>query len=229
GKREADDREEATPDAGREVVDQHLEAGADLALPQRVELLHRPAAERPHDHRAEEHRHAGTGDGADRCDRPHDPASDVVVVHHPAAGVADQEWQQIGDHRPDDAGAVRTLAPRAEVLDDPVAAVIADPAPYEGDPSGLDEQGRDQAPGDERGDVGQDHVRQELAEPLDVDPHATTAGGRLCCCGHGRPSSYAGVVPPVTDIFDCVYIESNQAASSPKAHIFEETSTQTGV
>ncbi len=39
---EADDRERGTDDAAREVVDQHLEPGPDLAVPDAVDLLHDP-------------------------------------------------------------------------------------------------------------------------------------------------------------------------------------------
>ena len=46
------------------------------------------------------------------------------------------------------------------------------------DPAGLDEQRGDQAPGDEGADVGQDHVGQERAEPLDVDPGPSGRGVR---------------------------------------------------
>ena len=40
---EADDGQQRAQDAGGEVVDQHLEAGLDLAVPDAVELLHDPA------------------------------------------------------------------------------------------------------------------------------------------------------------------------------------------
>ena len=43
---------------GREVVDEHLEAARDALSEEVVELLDEPAADRPEDHRAEEHRDA---------------------------------------------------------------------------------------------------------------------------------------------------------------------------
>ena len=121
---EAADRQDHAPDAGREVVDQHLEAGPDLAVPEGVELAHRPAAERAHDHRAEEHRHVRAGDRTHGGDRADHAAADVVLaVRHPAAGVADQDRQQVGDHRADDAAAVGV--PAAELRDEAVVVLAA--------------------------------------------------------------------------------------------------------
>ncbi len=54
---EPDDRHHEAPDARREHVDEHLEAGLDLAVPQAVQPLHRVRRDRRHDHRADEHVH----------------------------------------------------------------------------------------------------------------------------------------------------------------------------
>ena len=118
----AEDRQEHAPDAGGEVVDQHLEAGPDLAVPERVDLLHRPAAERAHDHGAHEHRDLGAGDDAHGRDRA-DHAT-AGVVEHLAAGVADQDRQQVGDHRADDAAAGE-VAPAADLRD----PAVGEPSP----------------------------------------------------------------------------------------------------
>ena len=88
----------------REVVDQHLEAGLDLVLDQPVEQLEDVRGQRADDHRAEEHRHVGADDDAHRGDRADDGAA--LAVHQPAAGVADQDRQQDGDHRADELGEV---------------------------------------------------------------------------------------------------------------------------
>ena len=191
GHEEAADGQDHAPDAGREVVDQHLEAGPDLAVPQGVELAHRPAAQRTHDHGAEEHRHVRTGDRTHGGDRADHAAADVVVaVGHPPAGVADQDRQQVGDHRADDAAAVGV--PPAELGDEAVVVetlveaggVAEDLVADKRDPARLDEQGGDEAPGDEGADVGQDHVGQEGAELLHPDPGP--GAGRWSCGGRGH-------------------------------------------
>jgi hypothetical protein len=106
--------------------------GLDLAVPDGVEVLHRPAAEGAHDHGAHEHGDVGTGDDTHRGDGADDTASHVV--EQLSAGVADEQGQQVGDHRADHGcqGFVRQ-------------------------PAGGDEEGGDKAPGDKGADVGHHH------------------------------------------------------------------------
>jgi hypothetical protein len=183
---EAEDGQDHAPDPGGEVVDQHLEAGLDLAVPEAVDLLHRPAAERAHDHGAHEHRDVGAGDDTHGRDGADDAAAHLVEV---ATGVADEDREQVGDHRADDAAAVE-LTPAAQAGD---PAVVGGSDAHEGQPADLDEEGGDETPGDEGADVGHDHVRQEGAEPLDVD--ACGCALRVGLCGGGR---HCPVLSPVT-------------------------------
>ncbi len=156
--------ENQTPDASGEVVDEHLEAGLDLAVPERVDLLHRPAAERAHDHGTHEHWDAGARDDA-HCGDGSDDAT-TGVVNHLAAGVANEDRQQVGDHRADDA-ALGVVAPATDLRNPAVVSQATVAAGVE--PAGLDEQGGDEAPGDEGADVGHDHVGQERPELLHMD------------------------------------------------------------
>ena len=156
------DREDRAEDAGGEVVDQHLEAGADPVDPEPLDDLEQVRRERARDHGAEEHRAAAVVVGlADRADddahggdgRDHAAAG---VVDHAAAGVRDEQRQHEEQDRRDegrDVG-VRQVA-------------------------GRDEEGREQAPGDERRDVRHDHAAEERAELLHAEPHGLSraAGG----------------------------------------------------
>ena len=85
-----------------EVVDQHLEAGLDPALDELVEQLEQVGGQRADDHGAEEHRHVGADDDAHGGHRADDRAA--LAVHQPAAGVADEDRQQVRDHRADERG-----------------------------------------------------------------------------------------------------------------------------
>ena len=140
-------------EAEREVVDDHLEAGADPGLEDAVDLLDQPRAERSHDHGAQEHRDVGTDDEADRAHRPRDAAA--VSVHQLAACEGQEQGQDVGDHRPDGLGEVLV-----------------------GQPARRDEQGGEQAPGDERPHVGDDHRGEEPAERLDACAQARPGLGR---------------------------------------------------
>jgi hypothetical protein len=67
-------------------------------VPETVELLHGPAAERAHHHRTHEHRDAGAGDDAHRGDGTDDATA--VTVDVVTTGETNQQRQQVGDHRP---------------------------------------------------------------------------------------------------------------------------------
>ena len=168
---EAADREDESGDARGEHVDQHLEAGFDLALPQAVEPFHDPGGKRPHDHRADEHMHRlqrilplgerrvelvdeevrASDDAHDRDGRHHAPSG---LIDHPAALHGDQQREQVVDDREDHRF-------QALVGHEPV----------------RDEEGGDDAPRDEGGDVRHDHPREERAEFLDSDPQTAAGPG----------------------------------------------------
>ena len=98
---EPDDREDHSEDAGGEVVDQHLEAGLDLAVPDPVHPLGHESSERAHDHGTEEHRDVGADDdthGRDRRDH-----TTALAVDHATTSVGDQKRQQVDNHRADEA------------------------------------------------------------------------------------------------------------------------------
>ena len=144
---QSEDGHDHAEDAGAEVVDQHLEAGAGPLLEDSVDLLEDPGGQRPDDHRAEEHRDVRPDHDAHRRHRADDRAA--LAVDEASAGVADEDGQEGQDHRPDQR---RQLLVRQ--------------------PARRDEQGGDQAPRDERGDVGHDHAGQEATDPLDRGLHA---------------------------------------------------------
>ncbi|MCY1221847.1 hypothetical protein D9M72_339180 [compost metagenome] len=81
-------------------------------------------------------------------------------MDHAAAGVADQERKQEGDHRANELGQFLI-----------------------GSKARRNEEGRDDAPGDESADVGHDHSGQERPEFLDANPQAG-AGFCNCLCCH---------------------------------------------
>src|SRR5690625_4074372 len=182
-------------DAGREHVHQHLEAGRDVVLPQPVQLLHQPGGGRGDDHRPDEHVHLGqglegglgvargepslelggvllrdqpvrAGDHAHGGDHAHHGAA--RLVDHAAAGVGDQQRQQVVDHRADGAG--QRLVRR---------------------PAIGDEEGGQDAPGDQRRDVRHHHVRQGGADLLQRHTRAEPALG-LSSCAHDVSSSTVG-------------------------------------
>jgi hypothetical protein len=154
----AEQRHRAADDAGREVVDQHLETGADPVLYQAVEELENEGGERAYDHRSEEHRNVRADNDADRRDGADDGAT--LAVDEAATGVADENRQQHFDHWADEFGEESV-----------------------GQPSGGDEQRGDKPPGDERADVRHDHGRQVTAHTLDARLEA--GAGHLGGVGHG--------------------------------------------
>ena len=121
--------EDRAEDAGREVVHEHLEAGPDPIGEVVVEELDQEGADRPHDHRPEEHRDAGADSNPEGRDRADDAAA--MAVDELAARVADQQRDHEVDHRPDDGRDVLV-----------------------GSPAGRDDERRDQSPGEDRADVG---------------------------------------------------------------------------
>ena len=137
------DSGEQADDAQGEVVHQHLEPGPDSAGDELVELLEQPGGGRADDHRAQEHRDVRADDHAHRGDGTDHRAA--LAMDHSAAGVADEYREQIGDDRTDH---------RREGLI--------------GHPPVGDEQGRQQAPGDEGADVRHDHSGELSAEALDA-------------------------------------------------------------
>ncbi len=168
----ADDRQQGGGDAGGEVVDQHLEAGLDLAVPELVEVLHHAGGERAHDHRAEELGLLGADDHAHGGDDGHHAAAHAV--DHPAALAGDQQRQHVPDHRADDADVLIALGVDTEAAE-----------PGDRSPPLLDEEGGDQAPGDEGGNIRHDHAGKECAELLNRDAGAAgPAGASLYVCGH---------------------------------------------
>ena len=156
--REGDHGEDHAEDTGREVVDQHLEAWTDLAVDEPVELLNRPAAERPHQHGAEEHRNVGANDDASRDDGTHNGAA--LAIDQLAAGIAQEKRQKIGDHRTDKLG----------------EELVREPA-------GRDEESSNDAPGDKRANIGHHHAAQEAAHLLDA--HLEIGGRSVAPSGCG--------------------------------------------
>ena len=156
---EAENRHHDAQDPGAEVVDQHLEPGADPPADEPVEQLEQVRGERPDDHGPEEHRDVRADDDAHRRHGADDGST--LAVDQAAAGVADQDGQQHGDDRPDQRGQLLV-----------------------GPPAGGDEEGGDQAPRDERGNVGHDHAGQVAADPLDrgldAGPFAVLEIGGRC-------------------------------------------------
>ena len=139
-------RQHQAQDAGREVVDQHLEAGGDVPLGPAVKGADGKAGQRAHRHGAHQHGVVGAADAAHHRDGGDDPAA--VPGHHVAALARDQDGQQIVQHRVHDAGQVGV-----------------------GQPARLDEEGGQKAPGDERADVGHDHAAEEFAKAADFFFH----------------------------------------------------------
>ncbi len=160
---ESENRQQHADDTAGVVVDEHLEAGLDLACPELVDLLHDPRGTGAHDHRAEEHRDAGADNDTNGRD-----CSDYSTTHsvdHAATGVGDEQREQVRDHRPDKAevGYIGILAPASEELDPfRIHAEARQPA-------GRDEERGDETPGDEGCDVGQDHVADEGSKFLDTN------------------------------------------------------------
>jgi hypothetical protein len=129
-------------------------------MPPRIPQLEQVGSQRADDHRAEEHRHVGADNDADGADRADDGTA--LAVHQPAAGVADQQRQQVGDHRGDEGAQGRVRYPARR-----------------------DEQRCDQTPRDERADVGKHHRGKVAAEPLDAGPDRRPPG-LICRFGRSR-------------------------------------------
>ena len=143
----------------------------------------------------EEHRDVRADDDAHSGDRGHDAAA--LAVDHAAAGVGDEERQQVGDHGAHETdvpleGAAVALGQRrhsARPADESGVTAAADdlgdrcPVPPEGalraEEPGGDEEHRDEAPGDEGRDVRHDHAGEERAEPLHPDSEATFFGAAV--------------------------------------------------
>ena len=88
--------------AGREIVDQHFKTAFDFAINHTVKTLDHPAAQRTNHHGPHEHGNIGPdnhphgGHGAD------DTAT--LAPHQFTAGIPNQQWQQVGNHRADHLG-----------------------------------------------------------------------------------------------------------------------------
>ncbi len=156
---EAGERQAEPEDASREVTHQHLEPGLDLAFPEPVELLDQPRAERAANHRAEDHRGAERPDDDTHREDGADDGSAKAVDHAAALG-RDEQRDEVGDDRSDKSG-VSDSGGRSEASEQAVRR-----------PSRLDEEGGNDSPRDERGDVRHDHSREERSEFLDANPRA---------------------------------------------------------
>ena len=139
--REGQDSEDTADDAGREVVYQHLKTGRDMVFDGLIELLDDPAAQRAHDHGAEEHRDVRTCDDTGRRNRAEHAAA--MTVDSSTAAVAEKQWDQPLAHR---------CADLSQVFIRP--------------PARRDEQGRQKAPSDECANIRQDHSGKEAAKLL---------------------------------------------------------------
>ena len=142
--------QDAAEDAHGEVVDHHLEAGGDMALHLLVKLLDAPAAQGAADHGADEHGAGGGGDGAQGSQSAGDGA--LLAAHGLAAGVADEDGQQIREHGADH-------------------GIDGGGRPPFAQPSVRDEQSGNQAPCNKGADVGHDHAAEETTEFLHMFFH----------------------------------------------------------
>ena len=141
---EGEDRQQHADEAGGEVVDQHLEAALDATFHRLVETLDGPATERADHHGAHEHGNVGPHDDAHGGDGTDHAAA--LTAHQLAAGIANQQRQQVGDHGADQLG-----------------------QGFARQPAGGDEEGGNKAPGDEGAYVGHDHIGQEASKILYLD------------------------------------------------------------
>ena len=87
---------------GREVVHQHLKTAFDFTVNPAVKAFNCPAAERAGNHGAHKHWHIGTDDNAHGGDSA-DYAT-ALAANQATTGVADEQRQQIGDHRANQLG-----------------------------------------------------------------------------------------------------------------------------
>ena len=141
---EGENGEQHADDAGGEVVHQHLEAALDATFHRLVEALDGPATQRADHHGAHEHGDVGPHDDAHGGDGTDHAAA--LTTHQLAAGIADEQRQQVGDHGTDQLG-----------------------QGFIGQPASGDEEGGDEAPGDEGAYVGHDHIGQEASKILYLD------------------------------------------------------------
>lgn len=136
-----------TEDAYREIAHEHLEARLYASLRKFVEPPDRIPAQRAHDHGSDEHRDVAADDDAHGGNGPDYPAAFAGDV---APGrIGDQQRQQIGQHRVDQACHLGV-----------------------GPPSRGNEERRDESPRDERADVGHDHAAQSPAKFLYLLSHS---------------------------------------------------------
>ncbi len=147
---EAKHGEQHADDADGEVVDEHFETGGHAGFHELVKLLGDPAGKRAHDHGAHEHRlafrAADTGNGTHDGNGGHDAAAQSA--DHLSALAGNQNGQQ----------------EEQDVRVDGRQLLIRQPAV-------RDEQCGNETPGNECADVGHDHSREELTEPLDCIFH----------------------------------------------------------
>ena len=137
--------QDAADDAHGKVVDHHLKSGGNVALHLLVKLLDAPAAQRAADHGSDKHGALGGGDRAQGGQRAGDGS--LLAAYDFAAGVANEDGQQVGQHGAHHAVDGGGRAPPSQ-------------------PAVGDEQGGDQAPGDEGPDVGHYHAAEEAPEFL---------------------------------------------------------------
>ena len=144
----ADNGQGAAQNAHGEVVDQHLEASGDAALHAFVKPLDQQAAQGTGDHGTDEHGDVGAHDDTQGGNGARHGAP--LAAHHLAAGIADQQGKEVVEHGGD------------HLCDG-----------FIGEPAVRDEQGGDEAPGNEGADVGHDHAAEEPPKFL----HAFFHGG----------------------------------------------------
>jgi len=85
-------RKDAAKDADGEVVHEHFKAARNAVADRIIEFLDDPAAQRSHNHRAEEHRNLRARDDARRCNRCYDAAT--MSIDRRAAAVGDEQRNQ---------------------------------------------------------------------------------------------------------------------------------------
>ena len=139
--------QDCADDAHREVIDDHLEAGGNMAFHLLDKLLDAPASQRAADHSADKH---GAVSGCN-CAQSSQGAGDrsLLASDRPAAGVTNQNRQQILEH-----GSYHT---RDGCI---------------GEPALLNEERGDESPRDEGSDVRHDHTGQEPSKLLDILFHS---------------------------------------------------------
>ncbi len=137
------DGQDRADDAHGEVVDHHFKAGGDMALHGLVKFFDAPAAQGTADHGPDEHGALRGGNRAQGGQGAGDRA--LLPAHGLAAGIADQDGEQEAEHGSHHA----------------VDGLV-------GEPAVRNEEGGDQAPGDEGSDVGHDHAAEEPSKFLNA-------------------------------------------------------------